>query len=96
MTTDRQIEANRSNALKSTGPRTLIGKARVAQNPLTHGLTGRHIVLPSENPHEYDAFRAGLVKSLEPEGDLERLLADKIVADAWRLRTNRQSRSIPK
>jgi hypothetical protein len=86
MTTDRQIEANRSNALKSTGPRTMIGKARVAQNPLTHGLTGRHIVLPSENPNEYDAFRAGLVKSLEPEGDLERLLADKIVADAWRLR----------
>jgi len=40
----------------------------------------------NENPHEYDAFRAGLVKSLEPEGDLERLLADKIVADAWRLR----------
>jgi hypothetical protein len=64
----------------------VIGKARVAQNSLTHGLTDRLIVLPSKNPNEYDAFRAGLVKALEPEGDLERLLADKIVIDAWRLR----------
>jgi hypothetical protein len=86
MPTDRQIDANRSNALKSTGPRTAAGKARVAENLLKHGLVGRQIVLPSENAKEYNDFRAGMVKSLEPEGDLECLLADKIVADAWRLR----------
>ncbi len=86
MPTDRQLEANRLNARRSTGPRTIIGKARVSSNALKHGLTGRDIVLPSENRHDYDAFRAGLIVSLDPSGDLEGLLADKIIADAWRMR----------
>ena len=68
MSTDRQIDANRSNARKSTGPRTADGKARVAENPLKHGLVGRHIVLPNEKAHKYNAFRAGIFISLEPEG----------------------------
>ena len=86
MHSDRQIKANRLNARRSTGPRTIIGKARVSSNALKHGLTGQDLVLPSENPHHYDAFRAGLIESLDPRGDLEGLLADKVVADAWRIR----------
>jgi hypothetical protein len=86
MPTDRQIDANRSNARKSSGPRTAAGKARVAENPLKHGLVGRHVVLPYEKARKYIAFRAGIFNSLEPEGDLECLLADNIVAHAWRLR----------
>ena len=86
MSTDRQIDANRSNARKSTGPRSADGKARVAQNALRHGLAGRHIVLPNENARKYNAFRAGIFLSLAPEGDLEGFLADTIVAHSWRLR----------
>ena len=86
MNSDRQVEANQLNARRSSGPRTLIGKARVSSNALKHGLTGQDIVLPNENPHDYDAFRAGLIESLDPRGDLEGLLADKLVADAWRIR----------
>ena len=37
MTSIRQIMANRANALKSTGPKTLAGKARASQNALRHG-----------------------------------------------------------
>ena len=40
MATDRQIEANRRNALTSTGPRTDAGKAASRGNALVHGLTG--------------------------------------------------------
>jgi hypothetical protein len=86
MSTDRQIEANRLNAQSSTGPRTLEGKARVSSNALRHGLTGRDVVLPNENPDDYDSFRPGLLDNLNPYGDLEALLADKIVIDAWRIR----------
>jgi hypothetical protein len=86
MSSDRQIAANRSNAQRSTGPRTPNGKAKVSVNALTHGLTGRDIVLPNESPDEFDAFRAGLLISLAPQGALEAELANRIIAEAWRLR----------
>jgi len=39
MTTQRQSDANRTNAKASTGPRTAAGKRQVAQNARRHGLT---------------------------------------------------------
>lgn len=86
MSSNTQIEANRRNALLSTGPRTPQGKAIVARNPLKHGLLSRETVLPSENRAEFEAFRARLLADLDPVGELEELLADRIVAAAWRLR----------
>jgi hypothetical protein len=86
MSSERQNEANKLNAQRSTGPRTPEGKQRVASNALKHGLTGKQVVLPYENPDEFDEFRSALLKDLDPRGALEEILADKIVADAWRLR----------
>jgi hypothetical protein len=83
---DKQLAANRLNAQKSTGPRTPGGKARVSNNARKHGLTGRDIVMPHESPEDYDSFRAGLLDNLAPCGDLEEMLADRIVSYAWRLR----------
>jgi hypothetical protein len=86
MTSQRQIEANRLNAERSTGPRTADGKERVASNALKHGLTGKRVVLPNEDPEEFDAFRSALWVELDPQGALEEVLAEEIVADAWRLK----------
>jgi len=86
MSTDQQIAANRLNAQKSTGPRTPEGKARASANAGKHGLTGRDLAMPNEEPGDYDSFRAGLLDSLAPSGPLEAMLADRIVADSWRLR----------
>src|ERR1019366_2521669 len=86
MSNDQQIAANRLNAQRSTGPRTPAGKARVSSNALKHGLTGRDGVLPGENPDDFDSFRAGLLISLDPQGELEGALAERIAADLWRLR----------
>ena len=61
-------------------------KERVASNALKHGLTGKQVVLPGEDPAEFDAFRSGLIAELAPQGALEEILAEKVVADAWRLR----------
>src|ERR1039458_4008529 len=86
MSSDRQIAANGLNARQSTGPRTPAGKAKVSANALKHGLTGRDVVLPGENPDDFDSFRAGLLTSLDPQGELEGALAERIVVDFWRLR----------
>ncbi len=51
-----QIEANRPNAQKSTGPKTERGKSRAKLNAVTHGMTARTIipVLPQEDPKELE------------------------------------------
>ena len=53
MATEKQIEANRLNAQKSTGPKTGYplgpGEANVRLNTLRHGMRARAVVLPNKN-----------------------------------------------
>ena len=39
MASEKQIAANRANALRSTGPRTAVGKRRSSRNAFRHGLS---------------------------------------------------------
>ena len=82
----KQVEANRRNALKSTGPKSPDGKARVARNALKHGLLSKDVLMEGESPSELNAFRKAMAAELAPEGEVESLLADRAVASAWRLR----------
>jgi hypothetical protein len=86
VSSEQKIAANRINAQLSTGPRTGGGKAKTALNAITHGLSGKQIVLPNESPEDFDDFRAGLLNELNPSGALEGTLAEKIIGDLWRLR----------
>jgi hypothetical protein len=85
MATEAQIGANRSNAQKSTGPRTPEGKAKVAQNALTHGLLAREAVIKGEDPEEFALYRDQMLEELAPAGPVECLLAQRIVGLSWRL-----------
>jgi hypothetical protein len=85
MTTERQIEANRRNAQKSTGPRTPEGKAKSARNATRHGLLSACPVLPQEDAEAYEQLRLNLHKELCPESQLETLLVNRIAAAQWRL-----------
>ncbi len=82
----RQIEANRHNATKSTGPKTPQGKTVVALNALQHGLLSREAVIEGESEAELVDLGKRLRRQLAPVGELELLLVDRIVAAAWRLR----------
>jgi len=83
---EKQNSANKLNAQQSRGPRTPAGKAKVARNALKHGLTGREVVLPNEDPEEFESFRLDLWNTLDPHDALEGALSDNIVAYLWRLR----------
>ncbi len=64
MTTPRQVEANRLNARKSTGPRTAAGKDRSRMNAVTHGLSARTLILPDEDPRNTSAgWKSGRSRS---------------------------------
>ena len=86
MTSDKQIEANRRNARKSTGPRTQEGKARVGNNAVKHGLLSHDVLVPGEDREALRELSERLREELEPVGELEDMLVDRIVAAHWRLR----------
>jgi len=86
MATEAQLAANRSNARKSTGPRTEKGKATVALNAVQHGLRAQTVVLPGEEPEEYARYRERMLEDLQPQDLQETDLAERIVGLAWGLR----------
>lgn len=85
MTSARQIAANRRNALRSTGPRSVEGKTRSSQNAMKHGLLSAQTVLPDEDREAFDVLRERLWDALRPEGPVEELLAESALSLAWRL-----------
>ena len=85
-TTSARLKANRSNAARSTGPRTGAGKQRSSKNAMKHGLLSRDVMLGDEDANEFDVFEREMRKALRPRGGLERSLAARAIAAAWRLR----------
>jgi hypothetical protein len=81
-----KIEANRRNARRSTGPITPMGKARSSKNALRHGVYSSMPVVAGLEWHEdWETHRAGILKSLAPEGTLEEALAERVALCFWRL-----------
>jgi len=85
MATEKQINANRQNAQKSTGPRTSEGKAAVSQNAVKHGLFSDSLIR-GENPSVYEAFHDEMLADLAPVGAVETMLAERVISLWWRLR----------
>jgi hypothetical protein len=86
VTSDKQIEANRQNARKSTGPRTQEGKAAVRHNAVKHGLLAEEVLILGEDEAAFKYLDERLRNELQPVGELENMLVDRIVVARWRLR----------
>ena len=90
MSSTAQIAANRANALRSTGPVTPEGKARVSQNALKHGLTAKHLVIRDDEHEEFAALRDSLLTELSPQGAVEVLTFNELLHAAWNLQRFRR------
>jgi hypothetical protein len=86
MTSLKQIEANRRNALKSTGPKTLEGKEHSRCNAVRHGLTAETVIAVLEDSDDYQAFEAAVIYDYNAETAVERELALRLASVLWRLR----------
>src|SRR5262245_29765862 len=86
MTSLRQIEANRRNALKSTGPITPEGKERSSCNAVRHGLTAETVIAVIESSTDYEAFEATVISDYNAETAVERQLVLRLASALWRLR----------
>jgi hypothetical protein len=74
MSSYRQIEANRRNALKSTGPRTEAGKQASRHNAVRHGLTAETVISALEDANDYKAFEAAITADYDAQSAVEREL----------------------
>jgi hypothetical protein len=86
MTSFRQIEANRRNARKSTGPITNEGKQRSRCNAVRHGLTAETVIGALEDAEDYQAFEAAIIADYDAQSAVERELVLRLASLLWRLR----------
>jgi hypothetical protein len=81
-----QIEANRRNAFKSTGPTTDAGKERSRRNAVRHGLTAETVITTLEDEEDYKAFELSVTSGFDAPTAVERELVLRLVSLLWRLR----------
>jgi hypothetical protein len=81
-----QIEANRRNALSSTGPKTKAGKRRSRRNAVRHGLTAETVIEVLEDPEEYKTFELSVTSGFDAQTAVERELVLRLASLLWRLR----------
>ena len=82
----KQIEANRRNALKSTGPTSAEGKQRSRCNAVRHGLTAETVIGALEDAEDYKAFEAAIIADYDAQSAVERELVLRLASLLWRLR----------
>jgi hypothetical protein len=83
MLTEKQLEANRANAQKSTGPKTDAGKKRSSLNAFRHGLTGQVVVLPEEDRQAFEQLTEKTIAELQVRGEHELQLARTYCMSLW-------------
>lgn len=82
---EKQLKANQNNA-KLGGVKTKEGKDIIRLNALKHGLLTKEIFISGENREEFDNLVFSIINELSPEGEIDKLLAERIITNIWRLR----------
>jgi hypothetical protein len=86
MATKNQIEANRRNALRSTGPKSAAGKVRSSQNALKHGGYAKALLTPDELDVDFTQWKNIFFARYSPQNEFDQYEVESLAALAWRLR----------
>jgi len=85
MASPAQITANRANALLSTGPATPETKSAVRHNAIKYGIHAKSLIIPGEDPEEFEAFKQFQQDACNPQDTAEQQCVDQLVMNLWRL-----------
>jgi hypothetical protein len=85
MSTQRQIEANRRNAAKSTGPTSIEGKAVSSMNALQSGIHAKSAIITGEDSGALAQLAEAFYRDHKPQTAMERALLDNVIRDTWLL-----------
>ncbi len=85
-----RADVNRANSQHSTGPTSAAGKASSSRNSFKHGLYSDQLVVPGEDPAEFDELRASLRREHQPANTTEEILVDELAQSFWRMRRFRK------
>ena len=84
----RKLQANRQNAQRSTGPKSVEGKQRSSANSYKHGVFADRLFgnpkQPAVDREEYERLYAGFKEHYSPVGFMENLLVERIAAESLR------------
>ena len=86
MASQKQIEANRTNARKSTGPRSPEGKAASRMNALKSGIDAKSQIIRGEEAANLETLRSEYYDRFHPTAPVERMLVDALIDTEWLLR----------
>lgn len=89
MLSEKQLQANRANSLKSTGPTTQAGRTRSSLNALKHGCTSQTMIFPGEDSQHFHKFHQSLIKDLAPQGALEESMVQELAQTQWSITRTR-------
>jgi len=83
---EKQLEANRMNALRSTGPKTTEGKEKASQNALKFGFTAKKFIIPDEEKQDFDDYHLKMIDVLKPNTILTEEMVLNICLAFWKSR----------
>jgi hypothetical protein len=86
MRSDQQIQAARENGAKVRCPKTPEGKTHSSQNAIKDGFLAKTLLLPYEDPFEFEALAAAYIAKFQPDGPVKTHLVDELIACYWRQR----------
>src|ERR1035437_9177624 len=84
MSTEKQIQANKANAQKSTGP-SPESKPITSRNAVKHGLFSKQRQVPEEDRSLIRQLEQQLYAEYRPQGPTEAGCIDSLVDNIWRL-----------